>query len=43
LDATDQTIAVMISYFIVMIVIGAISAKRVTGLDEFHLAGRRVR
>ena len=33
----------MISYFIVMIVIGAISAKRVTGLDEFHLAGRRVR
>ena len=32
----------MIGYFIIMIVIGAISAKRVTGLDEFHLAGRRV-
>ena len=32
----------MISYFIVMLLIGAVSAKRVTGLDEFHLAGRRV-
>jgi len=43
LGATDLTLAVMISYFVVMLVIGTISAKRVTGLDEFHLAGRRVR
>lgn len=43
MGATDLTLAVMISYFIAMIVIGAISAKRVTGLDEFHLAGRRVK
>ena len=34
---------VMFFYFIGMIIIGAISARRASGLEEFHLAGRRVK
>jgi SSS family solute:Na+ symporter len=33
----------MILYFLAMIAIGAISARSASGLDEFHLAGRRVK
>jgi SSS family solute:Na+ symporter len=32
----------MICYFLSMITIGAVSARRASGLEEFHLAGRRV-
>ncbi len=39
----DQTIVVMICYFFLMMAIGAASSKYATGLDEFHLAGRKVR
>ena len=42
MDPLDQTIAVMICYFLSMITIGAVSARRASGLEEFHLAGRRV-
>jgi SSS family solute:Na+ symporter len=39
----NQTIAVVICYFLIMIAIGAASSKNAAGLDEFHLAGRRVK
>lgn len=39
----DLTIGIMICYFLTMIGIGAISARHASGLDEFHLAGRRVK
>jgi SSS family solute:Na+ symporter len=39
----DLTIVVMICYFLMMMAIGAVSSKYATGLDEFHLAGRKVK
>jgi SSS family solute:Na+ symporter len=38
----DQTILVMICYFLIMVAIGVASSKYAKGLDEFHLAGRKV-
>lgn len=39
----DSTAAVMILYFLAMISTGLYSARYARALDEFHLAGRRVR